>query len=164
MPFPRSVGVLTAAILITGCTGLTSADSPEQVLARIRVPDGFDVSIFATGHLVWHAVEAARQLKKEGISVDLINIHTIKPLDEEAVLASARKTGAVVTAEEHNRYGGLGDAVSQVLVREQPTPQDYVAVNDTFGESGPAAALLDKYGLGVEDVVKAAKKALRRKK
>lgn len=134
-----------------------------EIGKALLLNEGSDVSIFATGHLVWHAVEAARQLAKEGISVELINIHTIKPLDEEAVLDSVSKTRCVVTCEEHNRYGGLGDTIAQVLTRHQPVPQEYVAVNDTFGESGVAEELLEKYGLGVKDVVKAVKRVLERK-
>ena len=135
-------------------------DAPFEIGKALKLNDGGDVSIFATGHLVWHAVEAARRLEAEGISVDLINIHTIKPLDEEAVLASVRKTGAVVTCEEHNRYGGLGDAIAQVLVKHHPARQEYIATDDTFGESGGALELLDKYGLGIEDIYRAAKRAI----
>ena len=102
-------------------------------------------------------------MAKEGISVDLINIHTIKPLDGEAILRSVAKTGAVVTCEEHNIHGGLGESVAQVLVRNAPTPQEFVAVNDSFGESGKPDQLMEKYGLGVSDVVKAAKRAIKRK-
>ena len=138
-------------------------DMPFEIGKALPLAEGSDVSIFATGHMVWQAVEAAKELAKEGISVDLINIHTIKPLDEEAVLASVRKTGAVVTCEEHNRYGGLGEAIAQVLTANHPVPQEFVAVNDSFGESGKPADLLDKYGLSVADVVAAAKRAVGRK-
>ena len=136
---------------------------PFEIGKALVLSEGSDVSIFATGHLVWHAVEAAKTLAAEGISVDLINIHTIKPIDEEAILKSVAKTGCVVTAEEHNRYGGLGDAVAQVLAMHQPAPQEYVAVNDTFGESGTSDQLLEKYGLMPKDVVAAVKKVLQRK-
>ena len=129
----------------------------------IQFSEGSDVSIFATGHLMWHAIEASKKLVKEGISVDLYNFHTIKPLDEEAVLESVAKTGCVVTAEEHQRNGGLGDSIAQVLVQNQPVPMEYVAVNDSFGESGKPAQLLTKYGLGIDDVYNSAKKALKRK-
>lgn len=129
----------------------------------LHLNEGSDVTIFATGHLVWKAVEAAKQLAEEGISVDLINIHTIKPLDEEAVIASAKKTGCVVTCEEHNMYGGLGSAIAECLSKHQPTPQEFVATKDTFGESGTADQLLEKYGLGTKDVVAAVKKVLKRK-
>ncbi len=125
---------------------------------------GSDVSIFATGHMVWQAIEAAKTLAQEGISCEIYNIHTIKPLDEAAILESVSKTGCVVTAEEHQRYGGLGDCVAQVLARNLPTPMEYVAVNDSFGESGKPLELLDKYGLGVKDVAKAVRDVLKRKK
>jgi transketolase len=126
--------------------------------------EGKDVSIFACGHLVWTAVEAARILEAKGISVDLLNIHTIKPLDEAAVLASIRKTGCAVTAEEHNIIGGLGDSIAQVAAKHHPVPVEYVGTNDTFGESGKPAELLVKYGLDVPHLVAAAEKAIQRKK
>ncbi|MBW7912643.1 MAG: transketolase family protein [Taibaiella sp.] len=129
-----------------------------QVLA-----EGTDVTIIACGHLVWTAVEAAKALAEKGISVELINMHTIKPLDEAAILKSVAKTGCVVTAEEHQRNGGLGDAVAQVLAQHQPAPQEYVAVNDTFGESGKPTDLLKKYGLDKPDVIAAVEKVLKRK-
>ncbi|MEM1216581.1 MAG: transketolase C-terminal domain-containing protein [Bacteroidota bacterium] len=138
-------------------------DMPFEIGKALHLSEGTDVSIFATGHMVWQAVEAAKELAKEGISVDLINIHTIKPLDEETIIASAKKTGAVVSCEEHNRMGGLGDAIGQVLGSNHPTPQEWVAVDDSFGESGKPADLLDKYGLSVGDVVAAAKRAIARK-
>ncbi|MEM8583209.1 MAG: transketolase C-terminal domain-containing protein [Bacteroidota bacterium] len=141
----------------------TPEDQPLEIGKAIQMNEGSDVSIFATGHMVWRALEAAQQLESEGIRVDLINIHTIKPLDEAAVLASARKTGAVVSCEEHNRFGGLGSAIAECLAAQQPTPQEFVAVNDSFGESGKATELLDKYGLGVSDIVSAAKRAMGRK-
>jgi transketolase len=138
-------------------------DAPFEIGKALPLSEGSDVTIFATGHLVWKAVEAARQLEEEGVSVDLINIHTIKPLDEEAVLASARKTGCVVTCEEHNKYGGLGSAIAECLSKHAPTPQEYVATDDTFGESGTADELLTKYGLDTSDVVKAVKRVMKRK-
>lgn len=122
-----------------------------------KINDGSDVSIIATGHLVWNSILAARELEKEGIKVDLLNIHTIKPIDEEAILASVRKTGCVVTAEEHSRYGGLGEAVAQVTSSHYPVPQAFVAVNDSFGESGTPEDLLKKYKLDVPDIIAAAK-------
>jgi transketolase len=141
--------------------------SPEnqkfEIGKALLLNEGTDVSIFATGHLVWKAVEAAKELAKEGISCELINIHTIKPLDEAAVLASVSKTKCVVTAEEHQRHGGLGDSIAQLLARELPTPQEYVAVNDSFGESGKPVELMDKYGIGTKDVVSAVKRVLKRK-
>lgn len=124
---------------------------------------GTDVTIIACGHLMWQAVLAAEALAAEGISASVINMHTIKPLDEAAVIEAAAKTGAVVTAEEHNRYGGLGEAVAQVLVRNTPTPQEFVAVNDTFGESGTPEELMTKYGLDAANIIAAAKRAIGRK-
>lgn len=129
-----------------------------QVLA-----EGTDVTIIACGHLVWTAVEAAKALAEKGISVELINMHTIKPLDEAAILKSVAKTGCVVTAEEHQRNGGLGDAVAQVLAQHHPAPQEYVAVNDTFGESGKPTDLLKKYGLDKPDIIAAVEKVVKRK-
>lgn len=140
------------------------ADAPFEIGKAILLNEGTDVSLLATGHMVWQSVEAARALADEGIHVELLNIHTIKPLDEEAILESSLKTGAVVTAEEHQRNGGLGDSVAQLLARRQPTPQEFVAVNDRFGESGKPLQLLDKYGLGVSDVIQAVKAVLHRKK
>ena len=125
---------------------------------------GSDVTIFACGHLVWNAVEAEARLAEKGISVELINIHTIKPLDVEAILASVEKTGCVVTCEEHQINGGLGDSVAQVLGRFRPTPIEMVAVNDSFGESGTPTELLAKYGLGPDNIVAAVEKVLKRKK
>jgi transketolase len=121
------------------------------------------VSIFATGHLVWIAIEAAKELAKEGISCEIINIHTIKPLDEEAILESVSKTGCVVTAEEHQMNGGLGDSIAQLLARKMPSPIEFVAVNDSFGESGKPMDLLIKYGLGSTNVIQAVKNVLKRK-
>lgn len=129
-----------------------------QILAK-----GTDVSIIACGHLVWIAVEAAKELEARGISVELINMHTIKPLDEEAIINSIKKTGCVVTAEEHQANGGLGDSVAQVAARNYPVPQEYVAVNDTFGESGKPVDLLNKYGLNKENIIAAAERAMSRK-
>jgi len=128
-----------------------------------KIKEGSDVSIFATGHMVWEAIKASEILEKEGISVDLINIHTIKPLDVNAIIESVQKTKCVVSAEEHNRFGGLGDSIAQVLSTNIPSPQEFVAVNDSFGESGTPEELLVKYGLTAEDIVKAAKKAMERK-
>ncbi len=127
------------------------------------VNEGTDVSIFATGHLVWEAIIAGEKLAEMGISAEIINIHTIKPLDEEAVLKSAAKTGCVVTAEEHNRLGGLGDSIAQVLATQLPTPQEYVAVNDSFGESGTPAQLMEKYGLNADSIIEAVQKVISRK-
>ena len=129
----------------------------------IPLSKGTDVTIIATGHLVWNALEAAKALAIEGVSCEVINIHTIKPLDAETILDSVSKTRAVVTAEEHQRAGGLGSAVAELLSQKMPTPQEFVAVNDTFGESGTPDELIAKYGLGVSDVVKAVKAVLKRK-
>jgi transketolase len=126
--------------------------------------EGRDVSIFACGHMVWQALEAESLLSEKGISAEVINIHTIKPLDVKAILASVRKTGCAVTCEEHQRNGGLGDAVAQVLVQHHPAPMEMVAVNDSFGESGKPLDLLKKYGLGPEDVVSAVTAVIGRKK
>lgn len=125
--------------------------------------EGTDVTIIACGHLVWKSIEAAVELSNQGISAEVINMHTIKPLDEKAILDSVRKTRCVVTAEEHMLNGGLGEAVSQVLARHLPTPQEYVGVNDTFGESGTPDQLMTKYGLDTIDVINAAKRAIQRK-
>lgn len=142
----------------------TPVEDPSFEIGKVQLlSEGSDVSIMACGHMVWLAIQAAQQLAEEGISVEILNVHTIKPLDEVGILASARKTGAVVTAEEHMRNGGLGDAVAQVLSRFEPTPHEYVAVNDKFGESGKPLQLLDKYGLGVSDIITATKAAIQRK-
>ncbi len=124
---------------------------------------GTDVSIFATGHMLWNALKAWEKLQEEGISAEVINIHTIKPLDEEAILKSAAKTKAVVTAEEHFRNGGMGESIAGVLARNNPCPIEFVAVDDSFGESGKPMELLIKYHLDVNDIVVAAKKAMQRK-
>lgn len=125
--------------------------------------EGTDVTIIACGHLVWKSIEAAKILSEKGISVELINMHTIKPLDVEAILKSVKKTKCVVTAEEHMMNGGLGDSVAQVLTRNFLAPQEYVAVNDTFGESGQPMELMTKYGIDTKDVVNAALKVIARK-
>ena len=124
---------------------------------------GSDVSIFATGHLVWKAIEAEAVLAEQGISAEVINIHTIKPLDEEAILKSIAKTRCAVSAEEHQIAGGLGESIAQTIVRNHLVPQEFVAVNDQFGESGKPEELLDKYGLGLDDIVEKARKAIQRK-
>jgi transketolase len=125
--------------------------------------EGSDVSIFACGHMVWLAVEAARMLAAKGISAEVVNIHTIKPLDEEAVVASVKKTGCVVTAEEHQIFGGLGESIAGVVSRCCPAPQEFVGVHDTFGESGTPMQLLQKYGLTKENIADAAERAMARK-
>ncbi|MBP6091147.1 MAG: transketolase family protein [Crocinitomicaceae bacterium] len=126
--------------------------------------EGTDVTIIACGHLVWKSIEAIQVLEAQGISVELINMHTIKPLDVQAILKSVGKTGCVVTAEEHMANGGLGDSVAQVLAQHMPCPQEYVAVNDSFGESGTPMELMTKYGIDAQNVVDAALKAISRKK
>jgi len=134
-----------------------------EIGKALMLNEGTDVTIFATGHLVWNSIEAAKVLATKGISVELINIHTIKPLDDAAVLASVAKTKCVVTAEEHQLNGGLGDSIAQLLARKLPTPLEMVGVNDSFGESGTPAELLEKYGMGVKNIVEAVTNVLKRK-
>lgn len=141
----------------------TPENQSFEIGKAILLEEGKDVTIIATGHLVWEALLAADELEKQGISAEVINIHTIKPLDEEAILKSVAKTGCVVTCEEHNYYGGLGESVARVLVQNHPVPQEFVAVNDTFGESGTPSALMKKYGLDKDAVLKSVKKVLQRK-
>src|SRR5690606_23472280 len=141
----------------------TPADQVFEIGKAVMLNEGTDVTIIATGHLVWEAIQAGEELEKLGINAEIINIHTIKPLDEEAVLKSINKTGCVVTAEEHNRLGGLGDSVAQLLATKKPTPQEFVAVNDSFGESGKPAELMEKYGLNAASIVAAARKVITRK-
>ena len=142
----------------------TPADQEFKIGKAILLNEGTDVSIFATWHLVWKALEAGKILKKNGIHAEIINIHTIKPLDHDAIMASVSKTGCVVTAEEHMMNGGLGDSVAQLLVREFPLPLEMVAVNDQFGQSGKPEELMVKYGLEVANIVKAVQKVISRKK
>lgn len=141
----------------------TPPDQKFEIGKGLLLSEGKNVSIIATGHLVWKALQAAETMEHEGISAEVINIHTIKPLDEELILSSVKKTGAVVTAEEHQRNGGLGDSVAQLLAREFPAPMEMVAVNDSFGESGTPEQLLAKYGLDTPDIIKAVKRVLKRK-
>lgn len=136
---------------------------PFEIGKAQQFSEGTDVTIFACGHLVWNAIQAGAILQEKGISVEVINIHTIKPLDEEAVLNSVRKTKCAVTAEEHNIIGGLGDAIAQCTSRHFPVPIEYVGTRDTFGESGTPAQLLKKYGLDIPDIVAAAEKVMARK-
>ena len=136
---------------------------PFEIGKAQHFSQGTDISIFACGHMVWNAIQAGIQLEEKGISVEVINIHTIKPLDEAAVIASLQKTGCAVTAEEHNIIGGLGDSIAQVAAKHCPVPIEYVGTKDTFGESGTPAQLLKKYGLDVPDIVAAAEKAIQRK-
>ena len=141
----------------------TEENQKFEIGKAIKLEEGTDVSIFATGHLVWPSIEASRILRDEGISVELINIHTIKPLDKETILKSVEKTKCVVTAEEHQMNGGLGDSIAQLLCREKPSPLEMVAVNDTYGESGPPMKLMEKYGLSKTDIVSSVKKVINRK-
>jgi len=134
-----------------------------EIGKAIKLQDGKDVTIVATGHLVWEALQAAEVLNEKGISADVINIHTIKPLDNKAILDSVGKTGCIVTCEEHNYLGGLGESVSRVLAQHKPTPQEFVATNDTFGESGTPAQLMEKYGLDSKAIVKAVETVTKRK-
>lgn len=142
----------------------TPADQTFEIGKAVLLNEGTDVTIVATGHLVWEAIQAGEQLSELGINAEIINIHTIKPLDEEAILASVMKTGCVVTAEEHNRLGGLGDSVAQVLIKNYPAAQEYVAVDDSFGESGTPAELMQKYGLDAAHIVLAVQRVMNRKK
>lgn len=138
-------------------------DMPFEIGKALMLNEGKDVTIFATGHMVWKAIEAGHMLAEKGIDAEVVNIHTIKPLDRDAILASAKKTGCVVTAEEHQMNGGLGDSIAQLLSRELPTPMEFVAVNDSFGESGTPDQLLEKYGLTTAAIVAAAERAISRK-
>ena len=142
----------------------TPEDQVFEIGKALKLVEGKDVTVFATGHLVWEALLAAEELEKQGISAEVIDIHTIKPLDTEAVLASAAKTGAVVTAEEHLIAGGLGELIAGVLARHTPCPVEIVAVDDLFGQSGKPAELMKAYGLDAEHIVSAALKAISRKK
>ncbi len=141
----------------------TPEDQKFEIGKAILLNEGSDVTIFATGHLVWKAIEAADILEQRGISSEIINIHTIKPLDAEAVLSSVSKTRAVVTAEEHMMNGGLGDSIAQLLSRKLPTPIEMVAVDDKFGESGKPEELLAKYGIDTDNIVSAVESVLKRK-
>ena len=137
-------------------------DMPFEIGKGILLQEGTDVTIVATGHLVWESLLAADELEKQGISCEIINIHTIKPLDEEIILKSVEKTGKIVTAEEHNYLGGLGESVAGMLARKRPTPQEFVAVQDTFGESGTPAELMHKYKIDSFAVIEAVKRILKR--
>jgi transketolase len=141
----------------------TPENQKFEIGKAVHLQEGTDVTILATGHLVWEALQAAISLKEKGVSAEVINIHTIKPLDNNAILKSVIKTKCVVTAEEHNFLGGLGESVARVLAQNTPTPQEFVATNDTFGESGTPEQLMEKYGLNAEAIVKAALKVIARK-
>lgn len=141
----------------------TPADQNFEIGKAVMLNEGTDVTIVATGHLVWKAIEAGEKLAEKGISAEIINIHTIKPLDNEAILKSLKKTNCVVTAEEHQINGGLGDSVAQLLSRNLPSPQEFVAVNDSFGESGTPDQLMTKYGLDTINIIEAAERVIKRK-
>ena len=141
----------------------TPADQKFEIGKANMMNEGSDVTIVATGHLVWEALLAAETLEANGISAEVINIHTIKPLDEEAILASLKKTGCIVTAEEHNILGGLGESVARVLALHDPKPQEFVAVFDSFGESGTPEQLMQKYKLNASAIIAASEKAISRK-
>ncbi|WP_405210862.1 transketolase family protein [Dokdonia sp. Asnod2-E02] len=141
----------------------TPADQTFEIGKAVQLQEGNDVTIVATGHLVWEALEACKVLNEKGITADVINIHTIKPLDAEAIIKSVKKTGCVVTAEEHNFLGGLGESVARELSLTHPVPQEYVATEDTFGESGTPAQLMEKYGLNANAIVKKVEKVISRK-
>lgn len=141
----------------------TGGDETFVIGKAVKRTEGGDATLIACGHMVWQSMQAAKLLAEEGIHIEVLDMHTIKPLDEEAILESAAKTSCVITAEEHQINGGLGDAVCQLLARKHPLPVEMVAVQDSFGESGKPMDLLEKYGLGVSDVVSAVKRALNRK-
>ena len=141
----------------------TDENQTFKIGKAINLTEGNDVTIVATGHLVWEALQASEKLFEKGISAEVINIHTIKPLDKHAIIESVKKTGCIVTAEEHNFLGGLGESVSRVLALEYPTPQEFVATNDTFGESGTPTQLMEKYGLNANTIVEKVNKVLKRK-
>ena len=141
----------------------TEADGKFEIGKALHLVEGSDVTILATGHLVWHALEAAEELEEKGIKAEVINIHTIKPLDDEAILNSIKKTRCVVTCEEHNHLGGLGESVSGLLAKNDPVYQEFVATNDTFGESGTPAQLMEKYGLNTKSIVEAVNRVLAKK-
>lgn len=138
----------------------TPAGQEFEIGKGIMIQEGTDVTIVATGHLVWEAMIAANELEKEGISAEVINIHTIKPLDEEIILKSVEKTKKLVSCEEHNKFGGLGESISRLLSEKFPARQEFVAVNDSFGESGTPAELMKKYGLDATNIVNKAKKLM----
>ncbi len=141
----------------------TPEDQVFEIGKAIKLTEGTDVTIVATGHLVWEALQAAEELEKNGIAAEVINIHTIKPLDSEAIINSIKKTGCVVTAEEHNYLGGLGESVARILAENHPAPQEFIATQDTFGESGTPAQLMEKYGLNANAIIKACNKVMTRK-
>ena len=140
-----------------------TTDLPFEIGKGILLQEGSDITLVATGHLVWEALEAAKSLNELGISAEVINIHTIKPLDDALILQSAKKTGAVVSCEEHNYLGGLGESIARVLAEQLPTPQGFIATQDTFGESGTPAQLMEKYGLNADAIVRKAQEVIAKK-
>ena len=140
-----------------------SEDTPFQIGKALMLNEGKDVTILATGHLVWEAIQAGEMLAEKGIDAEIINIHTIKPLDKEAILKSVAKTGCIVTCEEHQYNGGLGDSVAQLLAQNNPKPIEYVGIDDKFGESGKPEDLMVKYGLKSQNILKAVEKVIKRK-
>ena len=141
----------------------TDSNQKFEIGKGIKLIEGSDVTIVATGHLVWESIEAAKVLNKSGINAEVINIHTIKPLDEKIILESVSKTKCIVSAEEHNYLGGLGESISRILSKNMPSPQEFVATKDTFGESGTPAQLMKKYGLNSDAIIEKAKKVINRK-
>ena len=141
----------------------TPENQTFEIGKAVKLQEGSDVTIIATGHLVWEALEASKILFEKGISAEVLNIHTIKPLDDEAIIKSISKTRCVVTAEEHNYLGGLGESVARVLVKNNPVPQEFVATNDTFGESGTPKQLMEKYGINFQSIVNSSIKVIKRK-
>lgn len=141
----------------------TDKNQTFEIGKAINLTEGSDITVVATGHLVWEALEASKVLLEKGISIEVINIHTIKPLDNQAILKSVKKTGCIVSAEEHNYLGGLGESISRVLAQNFPVPQEFVATNDTFGESGTPKQLMEKYGIDSKSIVNACLKVLKRK-
>ena len=142
----------------------TDKNKKFEIGKAIKLTEGLDVTIVATGHLVWEALEASKKLHEKGISAEVINLHTIKPMDDKAVLKSIKKTKCLVSAEEHNYLGGLGESISRLISLNYPVPQEFVATNDTFGESGTPAQLLEKYGLNSSAIVSKAERVISRKK
>ena len=142
----------------------TNEKSNFEIGKGLLLKEGNDVTLIATGHLVWEAIKAAEEVKKQNINVEVINIHTIKPLDDQIIINSVKKTGCLITAEEHNHIGGLGESISGMLSKKHPTPQEFVAVNDTFGESGTPSQLMEKYGINTETIIQKLKKVIKRKK
>ena len=141
----------------------TAIDQKFEIGKGVMLNPGSDVTIVATGHLVWEAIKAGEELNKMGISAEIINIHTIKPLDSDIILKSISKTGCLVSAEEHNYHGGLGESISRILAQNNPAPQSFVATNDTFGESGTPQQLMEKYGLNSQAIIKSAIEVIKKK-